>query len=63
MSFGYCPKCKKTVGSQYCSDEEGIWRCSKCDSKLKPPVKRKARPRSEKGRRTPGSRKGALPPS
>ena len=37
MSFGYCPKCKKNVGDRLLWDGEGIWRCSKCRTKLKAP--------------------------
>jgi ribosomal protein L37AE/L43A len=39
--LGYCTRCRRYVGSRVCSDAEGIWRCSKCSTKL-----RSARPTS-----------------
>lgn len=32
--LGYCVRCRCYVGSRVCSDAEGIWRCSKCSTKL-----------------------------
>lgn len=38
MTLGYCPKCRKNIGDRFCTDEGGIWRCSKCKTKLHPPL-------------------------